>query len=250
MLSYSYINVDYSKKSTSWNYYCKLMIIYEDKNLIAVNKPAGTIVFPEGNIQEETLIDHLIKDKPELKDVGEPKRYGVIHRLDKDTSGVILIAKNNETLESVQKEFQERRVVKKYITLVSGPVKEDGELITTLGRSPRDRRKQKVFDISEEADNKRRAETKYTLLKEFQDYTLLEVEIKTGRKHQIRAHMAHLQHPIAGDNLYGFKNQKTPKGLSRQFLHSKYLKINVLGKEIEFEAELPKDLKKILEELK
>lgn len=226
------------------------MIIYEDDNLIAVNKPSGMIVFPEGNIKEKTLIDHLIKENPELKNVGDPKRYGVIHRLDKDTSGTILIAKNDKTLETVQKEFQERRVVKKYISLVSGLVKEDGELINTLGRSPKDRRKQKVFDISEESSNKRRAESKYTVLKEFKDYTLLEVEIKTGRKHQIRAHMAHLQHPIVGDTLYGFKNQKNPKGLTRQFLHSKYLKVNVLGEEMEFESELPDDLKKILKELK
>jgi 23S rRNA pseudouridine1911/1915/1917 synthase len=250
MLSYCYINVELFQESTSWNYYCKLMIIYEDDNLIAVNKPSGIIVFPEGNIKEETLIDHLIKKNPELKNVGSPKRYGVIHRLDKDTSGTILIAKNDKTLEVVQKEFQERRVVKKYIALVSGPVKEDGELINTLGRSPRDRRKQKVFDLKEESENKRRAESKYTILKEFKDYTLLEVEIKTGRKHQIRAHMAHLQHPIVGDAIYGFKNQKNPKGLTRQFLHSKYLKLNILGKEMEFESELPNDLKKILEDLK
>jgi 23S rRNA pseudouridine1911/1915/1917 synthase len=226
------------------------MIIYEDENLIAVNKPSGIIVFPEGNIQEETLIDHLIKDNPELKNVGSPKRYGVVHRLDKDTSGTILIAKNNKTLEALQKEFQERRVVKKYLALVCGPIKEDGELITTLGRAPKDRRKQKVFDLNEESESKRRAETKYTILKEFKDYTLLEVEIKTGRKHQIRAHMAHLQHPITGDTLYGFKNQKNPKGLTGQFLHSKYLKLNILGKEMEFESELPNNLKKTLEELK
>ena len=227
-------------------------IIFADNNLLVLNKPASILVHPTQADEKNTLVNFLIEKNPEIKNLDWPDktRIGVVHRLDKNTSGTILIAKNNKTLEALQKEFQERRVVKKYLALVCGPIKEDGELITTLGRAPKDRRKQKVFDLNEESESKRRAETKYTILKEFKDYTLLEVEIKTGRKHQIRAHMAHLQHPITGDTLYGFKNQKNPKGLTGQFLHSKYLKLNILGKEMEFESELPNNLKKTLEELK
>ena len=228
-----------------------LKIIYEDENVLVVDKPAEMIVFPEGNVKEKTLIDHLVESYPELKEVGQEPRYGIVHRLDKDTSGVLLIAKNNETLELLQNQFKERKIAKKYLALVIGKVKDSqGEIKTLIGRASKDRRKQKVYLPGEPgSENKREAESYYKVLKNFKDYTLIEVEPKTGRKHQIRCHLAWIHHPIAGDRLYGFKNQPLPEYLSRQFLHSSYLKVK-LAEEKEFRSDLPEDLEKVIKKLK
>ena len=204
----------------------KLKIIYEDEDVQVLDKPAG-IVADQFN-----------------------KR---VHRLDKDTSGILLIAKNDETLEFLQKQFKNRKVVKKYIALVNGDLKnKEGIIETMLGRSPKDRRKQKVYLAQEpKVAGKRKAITKYIVLERFDSYTLIEVQPQSGRKHQIRAHFAYLGHPLAGDKMYGFKNQPLPKGLKRQFLHASYLKIELPNKEIkEFESELPNDLKLCLQKLK
>lgn len=200
--------------------------IYEDNDLLVFEKPAGI-------------------NADDFK-----KR---IHRLDKDTSGVFLVAKNDPALEFFQKQFKEKKVKKKYIALVVGNLKNtEGVVKTLLGRSPNDRRKQKVYLENEPgAENKKEAETCYKVLQRMENYDLIEVEPKTGRKHQIRAHLAYLNHPIAGDKLYCFKNQPCPKNLKRQFLHAGYLKIELPNGEIkEFESRLPDELNKILEELK
>lgn len=194
-------------------------IIYEDEYVTVFDKPAG-----------------INSDDIENR----------VHRLDKDTSGILLTAKNKEVLDFLQREFKERRVEKKYTALVVGNLKEmEGKIETLLGRSPADRRKQKVFlPTDPKNEGKREAVTFYKVLQRFENYDLIEVEPKTGRKHQIRAHMAYLNHPIAGDKLYGFKGQKTPKGLKRQFLHSNYLKIKLPDNKIkEFRSNLPNDLK-------
>jgi len=199
-----------------------MRVIYEDENLQVLDKPAGIDV------------DNI------------PRR---VHRLDKDTSGILLVAKNDKALEFFQKQFQERKVEKKYLCLVVGNLKnKEGEIKTLLGRSPKDRRKQKVFLFGEpEALGKREAITNYKVLERFKNYDLIEVEPKTGRKHQIRAHFSYLGHPIAGDKLYGFKNQLCPKGLKRQFLHASYLKIKMPDEKIkEFRLELPEDLKSVI----
>lgn len=202
-----------------------MKIIYEDENVKVLDKPAGV----------------------NADDI--PMR---VHRLDKDTSGLLLAAKNEKALEFLQKQFEERKIEKKYIALVVGNLKDkEGTIETLLGRSPNDRRKQKVFlPHDPKAEGKRIATTKYKLLQKFENYDLIEVEPKTGRKHQIRVHMAHLGHPIAGDKLYGFKNQSVPKYLERQFLHAAYLKIMLPdGKIKEFKSELPDDLKSAIEML-
>jgi len=244
--------------------------IYEDNDVLVVDKPAGVVVFPEGEglkSKEKTLIDELIEKYPELKNVGEAPRYGIVHRLDKDTSGVLLVAKSTEALIFLQKQFKNREVEKKYVCLVEGTIKEDqGEIKTLIARSPKDGRKQKVY-LENELDPKgtpesaREAITEYKVLEDFKDYTLLEVEIKTGRRHQIRCHFSYLQHPVAGDKLYGFKNSKSPKGLTRQFLHAAYLKIQLPfdarpggypgrpGEVKEFKSDLPEELKNILNNL-
>jgi len=194
-------------------------VIYEDENIKVVDKPAG-----------------VNSDDFEKR----------VHRLDKDTSGILLIAKNNETLDFLQKQFKEKKVKKKYIALVVGHLKsEKSEVETLIGRAPKDRRKQKAFlPQGPEAAGKRQAKTTFRVLQRFENYDLIEAEPQTGRKHQIRAQLTYLGHPIAGDKLYGFKGQICPKGLSRQFLHSSFLKIALPnGETKEFTSELPKDLK-------
>ena len=225
-------------------------ISYEDENLPTIDKPSGIVVFPEGPAAGKTLIDYISENYPELKNVGNPPRYGIVHRLDKDTSGILLTAKNNKALEFLQKQFKERKAEKKYLALIVGNLKnKEGIIETLIGRSPKDKRKQKVFLAGEPgAEGKRKAETRYKMLQRFENYDLIEVEPKTGRKHQIRTHLAWLGHPIAGDKLYGFKNQPCPKELKRQFLHASWLKIEMLdGKIKEFESDLPEDLKNVLE---
>jgi len=229
-----------------------IKVIYEDNDVLVVDKPAGVVVFPEGESLkrgEKTLIDELIEKYPELKLAGEAPRYGIAHRLDKDTSGVLLVAKSTEALIFLQNRFKNREVEKKYVCLIEGAIKDDkGEIKTLIGRAPGDKRKQKAYSSNETGPGKREAITEYKVLERFHDYTLLEVEIKTGRRHQIRCHFSYLQHPITGDKLYSFKNSKTPEGLTRQFLHAQKLKIQLPnGKTEEFISDLPEGLNNILE---
>lgn len=229
-----------------------LKVLYEDGSVLVVEKPAGIVVFPEGYTSrrhEKTLIDHLVEKYPALENVGEGPRYGIVHRLDKDTSGILLVAKTDEALIFFQKQFKNRGVEKKYIALATGVIKEDfGTISGFIGRSPADPRKQKAYGENEKRPvSAREALTEYKVLKRFSEYTLLEVVINTGRKHQIRCHLASIHHPIAGDAMYGFKDSPDP-GLDRQFLHASYLKVRLPnGIEKEFHSELPNTLKKILE---
>ena len=235
--------------------------IYEDQNILAINKPPGIVVFSEKLTDKRTLAQLLVEKFPYLKDVHQPPRYGIVHRLDKDTSGILLVAKNTKSLSFLQEQFQKRKVEKKYIALVSGIVKkEKGEIKTLMGRSPKDRKKQKVYlSFEPKSESKRGAVTEYEVLAHFykdyadkeQYYTLLEVMPKTGRKHQIRAHLQYLGHPIAGDKLYSFKGQAIPTGLKRQFLHALSLKILLPnGEKKEFRADLSQDLSHVFKNLK
>ncbi len=197
-------------------------VIYEDNDLLVIDKPAG---------------------------VNSDDFARRVHRLDKDTSGVFLIAKNDEALEFFQNQFKRREVEKKYIALVVGHLpSERGEIETLIGRSPGDRRKQKVYLPKDPgAAGQREARTLYKVLQRFENYDLIEVEPRTGRKHQIRTHLAYLGHPVAGDKMYGFKNQPCPRGLTRQFLHASSLKIKLPNGQIkEFESPLPEELKQCL----
>ncbi|MEA3293112.1 MAG: RNA pseudouridine synthase, partial [Patescibacteria group bacterium] len=185
---------------------------------------------------------------------GTPPRYGIVHRLDKDTSGILLIAKNNEMLNFLKEEFKERKIIKKYIALAHGSLKnETGVIETLIGRGIKDRKKQKVYSYLEPLGTKkglRQAKTYYRVLKRFRNYTLIEASPKTGRKHQIRVHLHYIGNPIAGDKVYKFKNQIIPKGLKRQFLSASYIKINLLNKKTkEFKSELPNDLKIVLDNI-
>jgi 23S rRNA pseudouridine1911/1915/1917 synthase len=202
-----------------------IKVIYEDENLLVIDKPSG--------IDSESF-----------------KRR--VHRLDKDTSGILLIAKTDEALKFFQEQFKKRRVKKKYLALVWGHLKNnEGEIKTLIGRSLKNKRKQSVYlPFQPKSEGKREAITKYKLIKRYKDYDLVEAEPITGRMHQIRVHFSYLKHPVVGDKIYGFKNQKIPKGLKRQFLHAYYLKIKLPnGEEKEFKSELPPSLKKVLENL-
>lgn len=231
-----------------------LKIIYEDNDILVIDKPAGLVVFSENQKDKiaKTLIDYLLEKYPQLENTGKPPRYGIVHRLDKDTSGIILVAKNNKALFFLQQQFKERKVAKRYLALAAGNIKNDqGTINALIGRSPKDKKKQKVYLAGEPgAKGKRAAVTGYKVIKRFNNYTLLEVTPKTGRKHQIRCHLAYINHPIVGDKMYGFKGQPSPKGLGRHFLHASYLKIQLpTSEEKEFKSELFGDLKKILKQL-
>ena len=232
-----------------------IKIIYEDKDILVVDKPEGIVVFPEGQTVENTLIDALVEKYPDLKITGEAPRYGIVHRLDKDTSGVLLVAKSTEALIFLQKQFKNREVQKKYVCLVEGSMEGPegypfGTIETLIARAKGDPRKQRAYSPINAPKSAREAITEYKVLEKFKDYTLLEVEIKTGRRHQIRCHFSYLKHPVAGDKLYSFRNSKTPEGLTRQFLHAKKLKIQLPnGKTEEFVSELPEDLNKIIKSL-
>lgn len=225
----------------------KLKILFEDGNVIAVEKSSGIEIYD--------LIKNFLERFPNLKTAGVAPRYGLIHRLDKETSGIILIAKNNKALKFFQRQFKEKEVLKKYLTLVIGRVKSKrGEIETLIGRSEKDRKKQKAFlPLSPKAKRKgkRWAKTFFKVKKKFKNYTLLEVIPETGRRHQIRVHLAFMHHPIAGDKIYGFKGQPCPESLKRLFLHATYLKAkNPEGNFIEIKSDLTKDLKEVLKSLK
>lgn len=217
-----------------------MKIIFENDDIIVIDKPAGLIVHPT-NKSQDTLINKIITCYPKIKSVGDdPRRPGIVHRLDKDTSGLMIIAKKNSGFKYLKKQFQQRKIIKHYIALVIGKVKDrKGTITKAISRSKKDRKKRSAL-LDDKAKS---AWTEYKVLKRFKDYTLLEVYPKTGRTHQIRVHLASIGHPIVGDKQYKFKRQPVPANLSRQFLHASYLKFRLPnGKIGEFKSDLPKDL--------
>ena len=227
----------------------KIPIIYEDQDILIINKPARLLVHPTTKGEKDTLVDWLIKKYPQIKNVGENKqRPGIIHRLDKDTSGLLIIAKNQKTYLFFKDQFKSHKIEKKYIALVFGKLKEKKGIITkSISRSRKKGRIQTTAPIGK----RKEAITRYKVLKEYLDYSLLEIRPKTGRTHQIRVHLTSIGHPIAGDKQYKFKRQLSPKDLDRQFLHANYLKFSMPNKEIkEFSLFLPEELIKVLKKIK
>lgn len=225
-----------------------LEVVYEDDDVVVVNKQAGISVHPSINEPAGTLANALIARYPELGGVGEdPLRPGIVHRLDKDTSGILVVARNQETFEFLKKEWQAGAVAKKYFALVWGRPKENGEIISELARSIKDFRKRMVVKPKEGQELRGKlAITEYKVVKKFKDFSLVEVYPKTGRTHQIRVHMASIGHPVVGDKIYG-KRREMPAGLTRQFLHAYYLNFSLPnGKKLALEAGLPDDLEQVL----
>lgn len=229
-----------------------LEIIYEDKSLIIINKQPGISVHPSINEPENTLANALIANFPAIKNVGEnPLRPGLVHRLDKDTSGILVVAKNQKTFEWLKNQWQAGLVEKKYLALIWGhPKKEKGVIESTIGRSPRDFRKRIALGPKNNSKIKeiKNAITEYRILEKFKDFSLVEVRPKTGRMHQIRVHFASIGHPILGDKLYSPKKmQSLNLGLKRQFLHAYFLSFSLWdAKKFAFECDLPEDLKSVL----
>jgi 23S rRNA pseudouridine1911/1915/1917 synthase len=214
-----------------------LDIIYEDKDLIVINKAAKMVVHPAAGVPNGTLINALLFHCNELSKAGGEARPGLVHRLDKDTSGAIVAAKNDFTHRTLSKQFKDRKVDKVYTALVWGVFKEkSGYVDVPIGRSEADRKK-----IGVKTKKARDAYTEYKVLEQYEKTALLEIKIKTGRTHQIRVHMAHLKHPVVGDAVYGKKD----KNIDRQALHCSFLAFThpVTEKRIEFKAELPEDIK-------
>ncbi len=223
-------------------------ILYEDKNLIALNKPAGLLVHPIKKFESEnSLVRWLVKKYPEISKVGDDpeNRPGIVHRLDQDTSGVMVVARNQKTFEYLKKLFQNHEVKKTYVAMVWGEIKKPSGIIDrpmglksgTLKRTTRT----KGTKLIKDAITIYRVRGYFSLAGEPEHFTLIEAEPKTGRTHQIRVHLASIGYPIVGDEIY--TKRKSPKFLKRQFLHAESLELTLPnGRRAIFNAPLPPDL--------
>lgn len=228
-----------------------LDVVWEDRHIIVVNKPPYMVVYPSAGHKNGTLLNALISKCRKLASSGAPLRPGVVHRLDKETSGLIVFAKNNTAYLSLIKKFKEREIEKHYLALLYGELKTDrGEISSAIGRSVSDRKK-----MSTKTRRGKEAVTRFEVIKRFKSATLAKVRIITGRTHQIRVHFAASGHPVLGDKTYGKKTFIKSGGgainFPRQMLHAYSLKFRhpVTEQPLEFTAPMPEDIKKAIEEL-
>ena len=221
-------------------------VVYEDSDIIVVNKPKGLVVHPANGNWDGTLVNAIMAIcKDSLSGIGGEIRPGIVHRLDKDTSGLLIIAKNDEAHLNMSNQIKNREVKKIYYALVRGNVSENEATINMpIGRSTKDRKKMAV------TKNGKEAVTHFKVLERFNKYTLLEVKIDTGRTHQIRVHLSEIGHPVVGDEVYS--NGKNEFGIKGQLLHAKSLdfKHPISGKELHLEAEIPEEFSNVLKELR
>ncbi len=223
-----------------------LDVIYQDENAIVINKPAGLIVHPGAGHTTGTVVNAALYRWPELRQVGEPERPGVVHRLDKETSGVLVLARTQSAYTWLVRQFKSRKTEKYYLALVDGhPPTPSGRIEAAVGRDARFRQKMAVVYEGKG----RKAVTEYHTRQSFRDHTLLEVHPFTGRTHQIRVHMAYIGCPVVGDQVYGRRKPSLP--MKRFFLHAAKLRIVLPGEKVptEFQAVLPDDLKEVLNQL-
>jgi 23S rRNA pseudouridine1911/1915/1917 synthase len=216
-----------------------LNVVYEDEDLLVVDKPPGLTVHPTPGHPDHTLLNALLARVPHLARMGDSLRPGIVHRLDKDTSGLMIVAKNQVAQMNLIEQFRTRSVVKVYLVLVKGHlVPEKGIIDAAIGRDVRNRKRMAVVREG------RPARTQYQVIKYINDCTLLEIVPETGRTHQIRVHLAAIGYPVVGDSVYGVKSPY----LSRQFLHACRLgfKLPSSGEYVEFKSELPPDLAQAL----
>ncbi len=230
-------------------------IIYEDRDILILDKPSGVIVNKADTTKNEITVQDFLESKynfenPTGSDSDFYKRAGIVHRIDKETSGILITAKNKESFENLQAQFKERKVEKTYVALVHGDVKSnEGEISVPIGRLPWNRKRFGVMVGGKEAT------TYYKVIERINKlYTLLELYPKTGRTHQIRVHLKYLNHPIFGDEFYaGRKTSRSDrKILNRFFLHARKISFfhPKTGKKIEFESDLPQELKSAIDTLK
>ncbi|MEA4847754.1 MAG: RluA family pseudouridine synthase [Clostridiaceae bacterium] len=226
----------------------QLDIIYEDKDIIVINKPQGMVVHPAHGNYSGTVVNALLEHCGSLSDynsftgINGVMRPGIVHRIDKDTSGIIVVAKTNEAHLSLSGQLKAHTITRKYIALLEGSLKsDDGRVETLIGRDPKNRKQMAVVST-----NGKKAVTHYRVLERFESNTLIEAMLETGRTHQIRVHMSYLGHPVVGDAVYGFRKQRfDTKG---QLLHARVLGfIHPTKKEyMEFEAPIPDHFEKVL----
>ncbi|MFC1952093.1 RluA family pseudouridine synthase [Chloroflexota bacterium] len=219
-----------------------LNIIYEDDDLLVVDKPSGLAVHPAPGHSSHTLVNAILSHLPGLAEIGDSERPGIVHRLDKDASGVMVVAKNNKAQLDLVEQFRSRSVVKAYLVLVKGHLTpEDGIIEAPLGRDPANRKRMAVV-VEGKA-----ARTRYHVIKYIGSYALLEVRTETGRTHQIRVHLAAIGYPVVGDATYGVESDY----ISRQFLHACHLGFHLpsTGEYVEFTSELPSDLEQALKDI-
>jgi len=221
-----------------------LDVLFEDAHLIVVNKPAGLTVHPAPGNRDGTLVNGLLHHCPDLPGIGGERRPGIVHRLDKDTTGCLVVAKTQQALVALQNQIQRRVASREYLGVVHGvPDGDRGSLVGAIGRHPVDRKKYAV--VSD--DKGRQARTHWQRLERLGDYTLLRFRLDTGRTHQIRVHCAHMGHPLVGDATYS-RCRRLPVDLPGQALHAVQLALNhpVSGERLTFEAPLPPPFERLL----
>ncbi len=221
-----------------------LDIVYEDSDMVVVNKPRGMVVHPAVGHQSGTLVNALLAHCQDLSGINDTIRPGIVHRLDKDTTGLLVVAKNESAQKELSSQLKKRSIERTYRALVSGCIKENSGMIDApIGRHPVHRKKMAV------GDKGRSAVTYFSVIKRFDKYTYVEIRLETGRTHQIRVHFSYIGHPVVGDKTYGSKKSFSLEG---QALHAYRLALThpTCGGRMEWEADLPEDMKKVLEHLK
>jgi len=234
-----------------------LHILYEDRHLLVIDKPAGMVIHPAPGHREGTLVNAILHHCDDLSGIGGVIRPGIVHRLDKDTSGVLLVAKNDETHRHLSEQFREHQVKKTYKALVFGsPAEEEGTIALPVGRHPEDRKK-----MSTRSRRGKEAVTRWRVAGRYGETTLLDVDIETGRTHQIRVHLSSIGHPVVGDRVYGgggrLKSVRDPalrarlSAMPRQALHAWRIAFShpVDKREMEFVAPLPEDMRHLMDDL-
>ena len=229
-----------------------IRIIYEDPHLVVLDKPAGMVVHPGAGHSSGTLVNALLHHVKDLSGIGGELRPGIVHRLDRGTSGVMVVAKNDRAHQELSRQFSDREVEKEYIALVWGVVQAGRRIDAAIGRDPADRQK-----MSTRASRARHAVTRVTMARHYKGVSLLKVAIATGRTHQIRVHLSAIGHPIVGDPTYGGLHRRTAANLrsvqrlERPFLHAARLAFThpADGRRLEFDSPLPLDLQAVLDEI-
>ena len=219
----------------------KIDIVYEDSYIAVINKQAGLVVHPAHGHCSGTLVNAILYHIKDLSGINGEIRPGIVHRLDKDTSGLIVIAKNDKVHAALTEMFQEKKIRKTYLAILKGKLnKSEGKVVTQIGRDKNDRKKMTVID---DITKGKTAITNYRVISQNSLFTLVKVNIETGRTHQIRVHMRHLGYPILGDSVYGRKDNE-----KRQMLHAYRLKFlhPVTGNPMEFAGEIPEDFQRAL----
>lgn len=221
-----------------------LDIVYEDSDVVVVNKPSGMVVHPAFGHYEGTLVNALMYHCKDLSSINGVIRAGIVHRIDKDTSGLLVVCKNDASHESISEQLKAKTTTRKYYALVSGVIEHEfGKINAPIGRNPKNRQQQAVVEDGKPSI------THFKVIERLNDATLIECVLETGRTHQIRVHLAYIGHPVLGDPIYGLRKHISPNG---QYLHAKTLGFihPTTKKYMEFDSELPKDFVEKLESLR